>query len=79
MSTRTWPYGTVKPVTVHETGTFANGFKWLVCQENDPPREGFLLAGGVGSPARKGQRGKITFVEGGPTGGHWHYESLVSK
>jgi hypothetical protein len=82
MQTRTWPYGTAKQVIVRE-------FKWasnrgqpvsiLLVEDDWPVREAYreayvLLNDLMGQTEyQPGQRGTITFTQGGPTGGYWKF------
>lgn len=66
---RTWPYGTKKNVEVVDVA----GSVLALIDDNE---EGFLLMWPqVESAPAKGDRGMITFTEGGPTGGYWKYEA----
>lgn len=77
MRTRTWPYGTVKNVTVHRVEG-SGKTRVVAVIEDEPSKEGFLLMG-QDFEAKKGDRGTITFTQGGPTGGYWHYTSVEMK
>lgn len=75
MLTRTWPYGTTKPVQILSVSVtrFA---RIVTCAELDGDREGFVLMGGSHDQAKEG--GTIVFCQGGPTGGYWRYETNSS-
>ena len=83
MQTRTWPYGTIKQVELlsrHERvrgpgGTICNV---LVVGEvlGDGPKEAYILVGTTDQYQNgdTGDKGTITFCQGGPMGGHWKFE-----
>jgi hypothetical protein len=76
LETRTWPYGTVKQVTVFAFNRCYHQGKrctiLAVTAEDD--KEAYLMVNGPDEPTRKkGDRGTITFTQGGPTGGYWKF------
>lgn len=83
MQTRTWPYGTRKPVEVIQV--FRDLKKTvLMCQDTAPAPgvkpEGYvcMYAGCVYPGVGIGDRGTLVFTEGGPTGGYWAYEPAAA-
>ena len=79
MLARTWPYGTQKQVTI--IGKAAKGrYIGLVCHEAGS-KEAFVCIYSASHPtavsAREGEKGTLTFTEGGPTGGYWDYRSAT--
>ena len=72
-TTRTWPYGTRKNVTVINSGLARAGR--VVLARETGTCEVFILVQGleVWSPATDCE-GVIVFSEGGPTGGYWRFE-----
>lgn len=82
MQTRTWPYGTVKHVTVLKfSRCHAFGKPCTVTAVIEDKQckcgEGFMLVDGPDEPERApGTRGTITFTEGGPTGGYWKFQPV---
>jgi hypothetical protein len=79
MLTRTWPHGTRKDVEV--IAVEAGGpFRVVACVELSGDREGFILINSPGAgECIVGDAGTITFAEGGPTGGHWRFETWSPK
>lgn len=74
MITKTWPYGTTYEVVV------ISSTKLVLAVMEPISKEGFILAmHGLKELPKVGERGKIVFVEGGPTGGHWKYYSLKTN
>lgn len=74
MLCRTWPYGTVKPGKVLET-VHTGPYETILFEADDSPEEVFALMQMRGPrTTRDGERGTITFVKGGPTGGYWRYQ-----
>lgn len=71
--TRTWPYGTLRPVEVADIDR--RGSPPIVTVV-DNAGEGYILVGGIDDPehVQIGDRGEITFTKGGPTGGYWRYQ-----
>ncbi len=72
---KTWPYGTVKPGTVHRVYREKTA-ELLVFWADEG--EAFALVDRVGTYAdsvRPGTRGTITFTRGGPFGGHWKFKA----
>jgi hypothetical protein len=68
---RTWPFGTVKEVEILDV-LEAGNIMTIVARETADEREGFVLVYRRGTvSASIGDRGTITFSEGGPTGGYW--------
>jgi hypothetical protein len=78
-NTRTWPYGTVKPVEVVEVITKPGAsVAAIICAEavEEGTPEAFILMvspQAVGK-TKEGDKGTITFRPGGPTLGYWDYE-----
>jgi len=79
MHTRTWPFGTTKPVIVLERKAArhkGHPIEVLLVKEivtELKPNEAFVLIQkptGIGDP---GDRGIIIFTEGGPSGGYWEF------
>lgn len=64
---RTWPYGTKKRVTVLD----APHQSVLVVSDGD---EGFVLIDAIPANVNKGDTGVITYTDGGPLGGYWHFQ-----
>jgi hypothetical protein len=78
--TRTWPYGTQKNVTVVSNDPVPNsGDTYILACLEEETAEGFVLVRRGKGDAWKGDRGVITFKEGGTTGGHWNYEKAKSQ
>ena len=74
--TRTWPYGTTKAVEVVEVAP-----EICICVDVQiEGREGYIIIGGYDDEgaAKQGDKGTITFAEGGPTGGHWRYRAAAA-
>lgn len=73
---RTWPFGTVKRVVVRRivprSGHFVLALDYST--ETDKPRYLLLEIDELYCDVEVGQVGTITFIEGGPTGGHWVFE-----
>lgn len=66
---RTWPYGTIKAVEV----LAVEAPNLLICVDGN--KEGYVLiwSDGEEQTAKVGDKGKITFMPGGPLGGYWRY------
>jgi hypothetical protein len=79
MICRTWPYGTMKPGKVVEA--FREGrIETIIFEADDSPKEAFVLIDGkVTILPKAGDRGIITFMEGGPTGGYWRYSPVAAS
>jgi hypothetical protein len=79
MTTRTWPYGTKREVVVCGVETLQAGSRVLFCQSINQAGQKEMdvcLFGKnhkAAEAAREGDRGVLTFTEGGPTGGYWDY------
>ncbi len=71
MQTRTWPYGTIKSVNVRGVKNFTDGMQVIVLEEPGT-REAFVLHQ-LPQEIASGDSGKITFTQGGPTGGYWEF------
>jgi len=74
MLTRTWPYGTVKHCDVIDVIREPK-FTLLICHaDDDPSNEAHVC---IYRPddvtAEKGDRGRLVFTRGGPTGGYWKF------
>ncbi len=72
---RTYPYGTKKSVVVKDVRRCGSTAA-AICIDDGSPARGFVVLQereeleGVAVD----DRGTITFVEGGPTGGYWFFE-----
>ncbi len=67
MQAKTWPYGTTRKGVVEKSG---NGWQIVV----DATREAHvLMRGAQDDSAEVGDRGTLTFTDGGPTGGYWKF------
>lgn len=78
-NTRTWPYGTVKPVKVLEVITKARAsVAAIICAEivevGKPEAFILMVAPDQVAGIEAGELGSITFKRGGPTLGYWLYE-----
>lgn len=79
MEKRTWPYGTVLECEIVEARTGRhNGEKIRILfaqvqNENKLELHVLLGTGGDSAIAKVGDRGIITFMAGGPTGGYWQF------
>jgi hypothetical protein len=73
ITSRTWPYGTVKSVRVVHVEE-SPLWRMITCIE-DATREGFVLVTDpICTPSPLiDDHGTITFHRGGSTGGYWHY------
>lgn len=66
--TKTWPYGSTRGAKVLGVSVTAQ----VVMDESG---EGHILCLGAHDPeAVAGDQGKLTFTEGGPTGGYWKFK-----
>ena len=75
---RTWRYGTQKRVTVISIVTKSGDSQIFACKE-DLTSEGFILLRRGLPDAKAGDRGVITFKQGGPAGEYWDYEKVESQ
>lgn len=79
MKTQTWPYGTKKHGTVIQASRVQGGFNILLMESGESKTEAFFLVldhnHAEASNAKIGDKGVITFTQGGPTGGYWDYKS----
>lgn len=75
--TRTWPYGTTKPVLVlsrdlaDHHGERVEVLAVKEIKDAPGPCEAHILIQKPTEIGWPGDRGVVTFTEGGPTGGHW--------
>lgn len=68
MITRTWPYGTQKRGEV----IF---FEPPILAVKDENKEGYILhSGRFAETFAIGDKGTLTFMKGGPTGGYWDFK-----
>jgi len=66
---RTWPYGTEYECKV------ISASRSLIMVHVPKTGEAFaLVKHGVAALPLEGTKGKITFCQGGPTGGYWRFE-----
>ena len=77
MQFRTWPYGTIKQVEVlMRDRARINGAAAVILTVGDDQKEAYILIGTEREypEGQPGDKGEITFCEGGPTGGHWKFK-----
>ncbi len=67
MKTRMWPYGARKLGKI----VAVQGRNLVVI---DKDAEGYVLMDCDTDGIREGDDGTLVFRQGGPTGGHWHFE-----
>jgi len=68
MTTKTWPYGTQRRGEI----LYVDGYFLAV---KDDCKEGHILGWtGHDKNLKVGDRGLLTFTQGGPTGGFWRFE-----
>lgn len=74
---RTWQFGTRKHVVVRDIVRYGGHAALLVDDSPENPKpEGYILLATRDQfyNVKLDQVGTITFIEGGPTGGHWVFE-----
>lgn len=75
MNTATWPYGTRKRVRVDGI-VRGRTLGAVCCVPVDEPSAAFVLLVKLAEiPVVKGDERFIVFTQGGPTGGHWAFET----
>lgn len=79
MQTREWAFGTIIPCEVLDIES-AGPVDVLVCKSDDYPGEGFICIYEAGTiAAAVGDRGTLTFEQGGPHGGHFRFRGNDSS
>lgn len=79
MLIRTWPYGTKRRAEVlsRERAMHQGRMVDLMALVDDQG-EGHLLAGTRSDEGQPGDKGTLTFLQGGPMGGYWQFRQDVS-
>ena len=67
---KTWPYGTKRRAKVR--GVETEGMTTALVVQDELGEAHILI--GTGSVGEEGDRGTITFLQGGPMGGYWKFE-----
>lgn len=71
---REWAFGTVIRCEVIDVSTRGR-YCLTICKSDEYPGEAFVLLAGAGeNAAAVGDRGTLTFMPGGPHGGHFIYK-----
>jgi hypothetical protein len=68
MIPKTWPYGTQR------TGTLIDIVKGVQFVKDDQNEIHVLMTGAGDMDTKVGDKGTLTFTQGGPTGGYWKFK-----
>jgi hypothetical protein len=74
MQTRTWPYGTTLNCSVITRDKARHLGQLVDVLTVGCKNEAYILIGHDHGDAAVGDKGTITFLQGGPTGGYWKFK-----